>query len=72
LTAGNNAVSNTGAPITSMNQSTQTNGQGFNTAISGNNSAGNLYGQIAKVQGDGDNATAGALGSVAGGALAFF
>jgi hypothetical protein len=71
LTAGNNAVSNTGAPITSMNQSTQANGQGFNTAISGNNSAGNLYGQQAAIQQKaGDNsATMGALGSIAGAAI---
>jgi hypothetical protein len=69
LTAGNNAVSNTGAPITSMNQSTQTNGQGFNTAISGNNSAGNLYGQIAGIQNQADansNAWMGAAGQAAG------
>lgn len=70
LSAGNNAVSNTAAPINSMNQSTQTNGQGFNTAISGNNSAGNLYGQIAGIQNAADansNAWMGALGSAAGG-----
>jgi hypothetical protein len=70
LTAGNNAVSNTGAPITSMNQSTQANGAGFNTAISGNNSAGNLYGQVAGIQNQADannNAWMGALGSAAGG-----
>jgi hypothetical protein len=69
LTAGNNAVSNTGAPITSMNQSTQANGQGFNTAISGNNSAGNLYGQIAGIQNQADansNAWMGAAGQAAG------
>ena len=65
LSGGNNAVSNTAAPINSMNQSTQTNGQGFNTAISGNNSAGNLYGQIAGIEGQ-DSGLMGVLGGVAG------
>ena len=69
LTAGNNSVANTQAPINSMNQSTQTNGAGFNTAISGNNSAGNLYGQIAGIKNQADannNAWMGAAGQAAG------
>jgi hypothetical protein len=69
LTAGNNAVSNTSAPINPMNQSTQANGAGFNTAISGNNSAGNLYGQVAGIQNTADansNAWMGAVGQAAG------
>jgi hypothetical protein len=65
LSAGNNAVSNTSAPINSMNQSTQANGAGFNTAISANNSAGNLYGQQAEIQGQ-DSGIWGAVGNVAG------
>lgn len=40
-------------------------GQGFNTAISGNNSAGSMYGQVAQIQGK-DNGLMGVLGSVAG------
>lgn len=40
-------------------------GQGFNTAISGNNSAGGLYGQVAQMQGK-DSGLFGALGGVAG------
>lgn len=40
-------------------------GQGFNTAISGNNSAGNLYGQVAQIEGK-DNGLFGALGGIAG------
>lgn len=70
LTAGNNAVSNTAAPINSMNQSTQTNGQGFNTAISGNNSAGNLWGQSAQIQNSAEangNAWMGMAGQAVGG-----
>lgn len=70
LTAGNNAVSNTAAPINAANQSTQANGAGFGTAINGNNSAGNLYGQIAGIQNQADansNAWMGAAGSALGG-----
>lgn len=40
-------------------------GQGFNTAISGNNSAGNLYGQVAQIEGK-DNGVFGMLGGIAG------
>lgn len=68
LTAGNNAVTNTGAPINSMNQSTQTNGQGFNTAISGNSSAGNLYGKAAEIQGQ-DDGLMGVIGQLGGAAI---
>lgn len=67
LTAGNNAVSNTAAPINSMNQSTQANGAGFGTAISGNNSAGNLYTGIANSQASSNNDSLwGAVGGIAG------
>lgn len=40
-------------------------GQGFNTAISGNNSAGGLYGQVAQLEGR-DSGVFGALGGIAG------
>jgi len=68
LSAGNNAVSNTSAPINSMNQSTQANGAGFNTAISANNSAGNLYGKAAELQSQ-DTGFMGALGTLGGAAI---
>lgn len=69
LNAGNASVANAGIPLTQAQQATQMMGQGFNTAIQGNNSAGQLYGQIARVQNENaanNNAIYGALGSVAG------
>lgn len=65
LSAGNNAVGNAGTPLTQANQAASTMGQGFTTAISGNNSAGQLYGQVAQMQGK-DSGAMGALGNVAG------
>ena len=72
LTAGNNAVANTGAPITAANASTSVNGQGFGTAIQGNNSAGNLYGQAAQIQNTANSssdALYGAFGQMGGAAI---
>lgn len=62
LTAGNNANANIGTPLTQANQAAATMGQGFSTAISGNNSAGSLYGQAAKIQAD---ASSGLMGDLA-------
>ena len=44
LNAGNSAVSNAGMTLTQGNAAAAQMGQGFNTAIQGNQSAGNLYG----------------------------
>jgi hypothetical protein len=65
LQAGNSAVSNTAAPISAANSSTNTNGAGFGTAIQGNASAANIYGQAANISGQ-DSGAWGALGGVAG------
>ena len=51
--------------MTQANQAANTMGQGFTTAIQGNNSAGNLYATAAQAQGK-DNGIMGALGGVAG------
>lgn len=40
-------------------------GQGFGTAIQGNNSSGNIYGQVAQIEGK-DSGLMGALGGIAG------
>jgi len=68
LNAGNASAHSAGIPLTQANQAAQTMGQGFNTAIQGNSSAGNLYGQVAQMQGQ-DSGAMGALGTVAGGFL---
>lgn len=65
LNAGNSAVGNAGAPLTQSAQAASMMGQGFNTAIQGNNSAGQLYGQVAQMQSQ-DSGIWGALGGVAG------
>jgi hypothetical protein len=50
LQAGNSAVGNSGAATTAQNGGAALMGQGFNTAIQGNQSAGNIYGQVASMQ----------------------
>lgn len=62
LNAGNSANANIGTPLTQANQAAATMGQGFSTAISGNNSAGSLYGQAAKIEAD---ASSGLMGDLA-------
>lgn len=64
--ASNNAAFGTGqTAMNSIGQNAAVVGQGFNTAISGNNSAGSLYGQVAQIEGK-DNGLFGALGGIAG------
>lgn len=65
LNAGNSAVGNAGAPLTQSAQAASMMGQGFNTAIQSNNSAGQLYGQVAQMESQ-DSGLMGALGNVAG------
>ena len=65
LNAGNSAVSNAGRTLEQGNQAAAQMGQGWGTAISANNSAGQLYGQAAQMQGQ-DSGLMGALGGVAG------
>jgi hypothetical protein len=64
--ASNSAAFGTGqTAMNSIGQNAAVVGQGFNTAISGNNSAGSLYGQVAQIEGK-DSGVWGALGGVAG------
>jgi hypothetical protein len=65
LNAGNSSVSNAGIPLAQAQSATAMGGQGFNTAIQGNNSAGQLYGQAAQL-GSQQSGMWGALGGVAG------
>ncbi len=65
MNAGNSAVSNAGQTLTQANQAAAQMGQGWNTAINGNNSAGQLYGQAAQLASQ-DNGIMGALGGIAG------
>lgn len=69
LNAGNSASSNAAQPLAQSSQSAQTMGQGFNTAIQANQSAGSLYGQVASNQAASSNGTMSALGSLAGSAM---
>ena len=66
LNAGNSANANMGTPLTQANQAAATMGQGFSTAISGNNSAGSLYGKAADIQQASNNANMEMLGTLAG------
>jgi len=65
---GNSAVANAGTPLTQAQNAASMMGQGFSTAISGNNSAGSLYGQAAQIQGQ-DSGVMGALGELGGAAI---
>ena len=70
LQAGNSAAGNAQTPVNVATQATQTMGQGYGTAISGNQAAGNLYGQAAQIQANADNGGLwGALGSLGGAAI---
>jgi hypothetical protein len=64
--ASNGAAFGTGqAAMNNISQNAGMVGQGFNTAIQGNQSAGGLYGQAAQISGQ-DSGVWGALGGVAG------
>lgn len=66
LTAGNNAVSNTGTPLSASQSATGLVGQGFNTAIQGQQVAGNLYGQAAQNTANANSSSGSALGALGG------
>lgn len=66
LNAGNSAAATGQMPLTQAQNATSQAAQGFNTAIQGNNSAGNIYGQVAQMENK-DSGILGALGTVAGG-----
>jgi hypothetical protein len=70
LNAGNSSANNAQTPLAIAQNATNQAGQGFNTAIQGNNSSGNLYGQVAQMQSrEGDDLIGGlaSLGMAAGG-----
>lgn len=63
VSAGSAATNSAQVPVTVGNQSTALMGQGYSQAIAGNQSAGNLYGQVAQINsGDGGNAAGYAAG----------
>jgi hypothetical protein len=64
--AGGAAVGAAGQGVTFNQAGANMMGQGYNTAVGANQSAGNLYGQQAKIQGDAAAANTAAIGSVAG------
>jgi hypothetical protein len=69
LNAGNSATTNAGTPLQHSLASNSVMNNGFNTAISGNNSAGQMYGNIAGIQQSANasnNAGMAALGNIAG------
>lgn len=67
LNAGNSATGNAAAPLQQSSSSAQLMGQGFGTAIQGNQSAGSLYAQGQQVANQSnDSGVWGALGGVAG------
>ena len=69
LNAGNSAVSNAGQTLAQGNQAAAQMGQGWGTAISGNNSAGQLYGKSADIQQASNNASMEMFGTLAGAAI---
>lgn len=68
LNAGNSAATTGQMPLTQAQNATNQAAQGFQTAIQGNNSAGNIYGNAAQLQSQ-NSGVFGALGTVAGGFL---
>lgn len=76
LNAGNSAANTGQMPMQTAMQGTQMMGQGFNTAMQGNTSAGNMFGQIANGQAatsaaNSSNMAAG-VGAIAGAAALMF
>jgi hypothetical protein len=71
LQAGNSSAANAAAPVGIAASGAGLMGQGFQTGISGNNSAGSLYAQQSGIQQKANDSSGvwGALGSVAGAAL---
>lgn len=70
LNSGNSATGNAAAPLQQSSSSAQLMGQGFGTAIQGNQSAGSLYAQGQQVANQSnDSGIWGALGQVGGAAL---
>jgi hypothetical protein len=73
LNAGSTSATTAGLPLSQGAQAAGTMGAGFNTNIHGNQASGNLYGQIAQIQNQAnqaDDAIFGAMGSAAGGYMA--
>lgn len=68
VNAGSAATNSAQVPVTVGNQSTALMGQGYSQAIAGNQSAGNLYGQVAQINSGGGSNVAG-LAAGAGGIM---
>lgn len=66
LNAGNSAAQTGQMPLTQAQAATTMAGQGFNTAIQGNASAGNIYGNVAQMESQKGDAAWGALGTIGG------
>jgi hypothetical protein len=66
LSAGDRAVVNASAPQQQAQSAASMMGQGFQTSINGNSSAGQLFGQAANAQAGADAANGQALGGLAG------
>lgn len=69
LSSGNSSVNNAQVPVGLAQQGTQLVGQGFQTAMQGQNTAGNLYSQAAQLSQTNDAGLFGALGQVGGAAI---
>lgn len=72
LSGGTTAVNAAGVPIQQAQSATQMAGQGFTTAIQGNQSAGGLYGQAAQIQQQADSSMWNGLGQAAGMGIALY
>lgn len=71
-TTGNSATGNAGAALAATTSGNGLMGQGFTTAINGNNSAGNLFGQAANIEQQQQNAAMQGLGQLGGAAILKF
>ncbi|MGE4243996.1 tail fiber domain-containing protein [Ramlibacter sp.] len=69
LNQGNSSVANAQLPVSLAAQGAQVGAQGFQTALTAQGQAGNLYGQAAKLGQEDDSGLWGAVGGLAGKAL---
>lgn len=69
LSSGNSAVGNAQVPVSLAQGATSQAGQGFNAAIQGNNSSGNLYATGARLQSESEGSNNSATAGLAGAAM---
>jgi hypothetical protein len=72
ITAGNSSVGNAGVPLALSTQGANMVGTGYNGAINANNSAGNIYGQVAQIQNTAGQQNNGLYSAIGQGAGAYF